>query len=158
MSSRRGQGTGAMDRTSFSRQTTGALAIALALLFCVPAASALDCEGAADQTSLNLCAGRAYSEADQRLNELYRDLKARLKGDPNRLGHLTSAQRAWIGFRDLECEFRASAVQGGSAQPMVKADCLRDLTERRIEALRAYANCPEGDLGCPVPPPSNPSN
>ncbi|WP_427025076.1 lysozyme inhibitor LprI family protein [Aureimonas ureilytica] len=147
-----------MNRTSLSQHMGGALVLALALLSSVPAAHALDCEGAADQTSLNLCAGRAYSEADRRLNELYRDLKARLKGDPNRLGHLTSAQRAWIGFRDLECEFRASAVQGGSAQPMVKADCLRDLTERRIEALRVYAHCPEGDLGCPVPPPTNQSN
>ena len=54
--------------------------------------------------------------------------------------------------RALECEFRASGVHGGSVQPMVKADCLRDVTEQRIKALDVYAHCEEGDLGCPVPP------
>lgn len=146
-----------MHQGSALRRAAAGLTLATALLFTTLPARALECEGASDQTSLNVCAGRAYSEADRRLNELYRDLKERLKGEPNRLGHLASAQRAWVGFRDLECEFRASAVHGGSVQPMVKADCLRDVTEQRIKALDVYAHCQEGDLGCPVPPRPEPA-
>ncbi len=115
-------------------------------------ARALDCDNATDQASLNYCAGRAYNEADNRLNDLYRVLKERLRAEPNRLARLVSAQRAWIGFRDLECAFAASSVEGGSAHSMANADCLRARTEQRIEALKAYESCEEGDMTCPVPP------
>jgi hypothetical protein len=41
---------------------------------------------------------------------------------------------------------------------MVKAECLKGETERRIERLTAYAACAEGDLSCPVPPPAQGAN
>ena len=141
-----------MRQRTFARRGGVWALFGAALLLPSSPGRALDCDGEGDQTSLNFCAGRAYSEADRKLNELYRDLKERLKGDPNRLGHFVSAQRAWIGFRDLECEFAVSALHGGSAQPMAKADCLRAQTEQRIEALNAYAHCEEGDISCPIPP------
>ncbi len=147
-----------MRQGRFTRMESMLIVLAVTLPLQASPTHALDCEGADDQTSLNFCAGRAYSEADSQLNDLYRDLKDRLKGDPNRLGHLVSAQRAWIGFRDLECEFAISALHGASAQPMAKADCLRAQTEQRINALNAYAHCEEGDLSCPIPPPSEQSN
>ncbi|ALN71512.1 lysozyme inhibitor LprI family protein [Aureimonas sp. AU20] len=134
------------------------LLLTLGLTLTAAPARALDCEAAQDQASLNFCAGRAYSEVDHKLNDLYRTLKDRLAGDHDRLARLVSAQRAWIAFRDAECDFVASATEGGSVQSMVHADCLRTETEQRIEHLESYANCEEGDLSCPVPAAASQAN
>ena len=55
-------------------------------------------------------------------------------------------------FRDAECGFAASGVAGGSAEPMVTAQCLARLTQSRNADFKAYLACPEGDLSCPLPP------
>lgn len=91
--------------------------------------------------------------ADAELNTLYKDIQRRLADNSDMLRLLTSAQRAWIAFRDAECGFSSAEVQGGSAYPQVVAACRAGLTQRRIEDFKAYLNCEEGDLGCPVPNP-----
>ncbi len=62
-----------------------------------------------------------------------------------------ATQRAWVAFRDAECDFQTSAVAGGSAAPMIHAMCLDSQTKRRIEDFKTYLNCEEGDMSCPVP-------
>ncbi|WP_353824345.1 lysozyme inhibitor LprI family protein, partial [Mesorhizobium sp.] len=62
---------------------------------------------------------------------------------------LVKAQRAWIGFRDAECEFSASGVKGGSVYPLIYNDCITAQTKTRIEAFKTYLKCKEGDLSCP---------
>lgn len=89
--------------------------------------------------------------ADSKLNTLYKEIEARLKGDQPTLHLLTTAQHAWIAFRDSECAFAASGVEGGSVYPEIVASCDTDLTEKRIADFNAYLNCKEGDMGCPVP-------
>ena len=64
---------------------------------------------------------------------------------------LQESQRAWIAFRDAECKFSSSGVDGGSVYPMVHALCLQGLTDERIMQLGAYLKCEEGDMSCPVP-------
>lgn len=107
------------------------------------------CDSANTQTELNQCAAQAYQGADKELNEVYQILVSRLEGNSASLDKLRVAQRAWIGFRDAECAFESSAVEGGSAQPMIRNGCLEVLTEARTETLRERANCEEGDLSCP---------
>lgn len=61
----------------------------------------------------------------------------------------------WAGATaPAACEFEASAVRGGSAEPMARLPCQTRLTRERTEELRRQLNCPEGDLGClrPVRP------
>jgi uncharacterized protein YecT (DUF1311 family) len=89
--------------------------------------------------------------ADSKLNTLYKQIEARLAGDPSTLHLLTVAQRSWIGFRDAECAFSASGAVGGSVYPDVVASCKAGLTEKRIADFNTYLNCQEGDRGCPVP-------
>ncbi|WP_232844953.1 lysozyme inhibitor LprI family protein [Paracoccus onubensis] len=110
------------------------------------------CEDAADQATMTECAQKAYQASDAELNRIYQQIEHRLNDDADRRELLAQAERAWITFRDAECSFSASAAAGGTVAPMVQAMCLDELTQQRIDALRLYLDCPEGDLSCPLPP------
>ena len=84
------------------------------------------------QMEMNMCAGQRYEALDAQLNKVYRKLE--------RSPELVAAEKAWIAFRDAQCKFEASAVAGGSMQPMVYADCLSSLTEDRIGQLQDALN------------------
>src|SRR5579875_1212284 len=99
-----------------------ALLATTATLLCLgEAAHAQACTRASNQADLDRCAGEAFQRADARLNTAYRAYSAKLS--PESRAGLKTAQRAWLAFRDADCAFRASAVEGGSAQPMVLAQC-----------------------------------
>lgn len=117
----------------------------------VSAAHADVCESAEDQATLNRCAQNSYQAADAELNALYHRIRQRLGDDPDAYRQLRDAQRHWISFRDAECAFAASAVEGGSIYPMVYDGCLEGLTLQRVDQFRQYLACEEGDMSCPVP-------
>ena len=104
-----------------------------------------------NQSELNDCYGNAYKKGDSELNVLYRQITDRLKDDKATTKLLVAAQRAWVAFRDAECDFSTSAVSGGTAYGMIQAICLNKLTGKRIDDLKSYLNCQEGALDCPVP-------
>lgn len=120
------------------------------LLAALPAMAQQDCPDDS-QAGLNQCAGDAYKKADAALNAAYKQVMARLKDSDAAAKSLVAAQRAWIAYRDAECDFMSSGVEGGSARPMVVAQCLEQLTTQRADDLKALLNCEEGDLSCPVP-------
>lgn len=109
------------------------------------------CDAGLPQQGLNDCAHREFESADTALNAAYRRIVVRLAGQTETRQLLSKAQRAWLAFRDAECGFSASGVQGGSIQPMIVSLCQTDLTKARTEALGRYLDCKEGDLSCPVP-------
>lgn len=109
-----------------------------------------DCANAADQSTLNECAARQYKQADAQLNTLYQQINGHLKDNPQGKKSLLMAQRAWLAFRDAECTFAASGVEGGSVYPLIHNQCLADLTQKRVETFKGYLDCQEGDLSCPV--------
>ena len=115
----------------------------------IPSAWADDCDSVSTQGGLNICAGRAFETADAELNTAYGQLVARLAGQPDIRKLLAAAERSWVAFRDRECDFMASGVQGGSVQPMIYSMCLTSLTKARLQDLRGYLTCKEGDLSCP---------
>lgn len=92
-----------------------------------------------------------FKSADSELNKLYKEIQARLSGNDAALHLLTVAQRGWVAFRDAECTFAASSVEGGSAYPEILESCKASLTVKRIADFNAYLSCQEGDLACPVP-------
>jgi len=100
---------------------------------------------------MNQCASQQHAAADKELNALYQQITNRLKGDPDRKKLLLGAQRSWIAFRDAECKFSASGVEGGSVYPLIYSNCVTELTQARVETFKTYLKCQEGDLGCPVP-------
>lgn len=114
-----------------------------------PASAAEECSAAATQTEMNACTAQAYRESDDALNRAYAELRERLAGQTEALGLLTTAQRAWITFRDAQCAYSASGIGGGSLYPTVMAMCLDELTRKRTAEIESLAGCSEGDISCP---------
>lgn len=97
------------------------------------------------QGAMNAQAQARYRIADRELNAVYRKLLA--AASPNGQARLRAAQRAWIRFRDLDCEARAGA-RGGSFHPAARLLCLEGATDQRTAALEAELDCEEGDMAC----------
>ncbi|WP_207906825.1 lysozyme inhibitor LprI family protein [Luteibacter rhizovicinus] len=103
------------------------------------------------QSAMNMCADQAYKKTDAELNTVYRQITSRLKDDKEKTKLLLVAQKNWLAFRDAECTFTTSASAQGSIYPMLVAQCRDGLTRRRIDDLKGYMTCEEGDMSCPVP-------
>jgi uncharacterized protein YecT (DUF1311 family) len=125
--------------------------LALTPLLFTTLAQAVDCDNATDQATMNQCAAQQHKAADKELNALYQQMTTRLKSNPDSKKLLIGTQRSWIAFRDAECKFSASAVEGGSVYPLIYSNCITDLTKARVETFKNYLKCQEGDLSCPVP-------
>lgn len=125
--------------------------ILAAVFFTVSAgfAAAQNCDDPQTQSEMNACAGQMLEEADAALNATYAEVRERLQYDEEGRDLLVKAQRAWIAYRDAECEMRSMGVAGGSIYPTIHAGCLTDLTEQRTADFNAMLQCPEGDLSCP---------
>ena len=93
----------------------------------------------------------AFKKSDKKLNELSKQIEARLKDDADTKKLFVQVQRDWVKFRDAECRFQTAGLVGGSVMPMLVAQCMDGLTQSRINAFEGYLNCKEGDLSCPVP-------
>ena len=60
-------------------------------------------------------------KTDTALNESYREIAARLADDAAAMPRLQTAQRAWIAFRDVECEFATADSADGSIYPYFRS-------------------------------------
>ncbi len=128
----------------------------LILVYLVAAASfcevrADDCASSPTQTEMDLCEDAAQKRADAELNKAYREIIERLKDNEETKQLLIASQRLWLRFRDAECAFMASGVEGGSIYPTIVQSCRTTMTADRIKGLAVYLKCAEGDMGCPVP-------
>lgn len=123
----------------------------LVLLQAGPALAADDCNDAQDNASLKQCVHDAYASSDAELNKQFSQIKNRLEDNADAAKQLVSAQRAWIAYRDAECDFASSGVEGGSIHSVIATQCRDSLTQKRIVDFNGYLSCEEGDLGCPVP-------
>ncbi|MBF0187911.1 MAG: DUF1311 domain-containing protein [Magnetococcales bacterium] len=94
----------------------------------------IDCEKAYNTVEMKYCAGEALKRADEDLNSswvlLTRDL------DPGFKQSLVAAQRAWITFRDRNCEAETYLSRGGTGYTLFYDICLERMTRQRTEALR----------------------
>jgi uncharacterized protein YecT (DUF1311 family) len=99
------------------------------------------------------CADSEYKAADAHLNRVYRkamqymndDLsRAKEKGEHDQISYekagiagLKEAERAWLSYRDLQCKSAAQRYEGGTMAPLVYSNCLKTLTEQRIDDLKS---------------------
>jgi uncharacterized protein YecT (DUF1311 family) len=105
----------------------------------------VNCTDPQDQTSMNICAHRRYREADVQLNRVWpMTLRRAQQLDRDSAGstpageaerRLRAAQRAWIAFRDAQCEVAGLEALGGSMEQLLVGSCLADMTDRRTEEL-----------------------
>jgi uncharacterized protein YecT (DUF1311 family) len=110
-----------------------------------------DCLTQTDEAATRSCLAAAQAELDGQLQSLTATIDARLAGDAETKGLFTTAQTAWTAYRDAECTFSSSGVSGGSVYPLIYGLCIQTLTQARIDGLKPYLACVEGDMGCPVP-------
>lgn len=103
------------------------------------------CPKGRTQLDMNACAADEWAVADSVLNDTYQAVIRII--EPERVEALREAQRAWVRFRDAECEFQASQFGGGSIVPMVELLCRADLTRKRIADFDAVLNEGSDDHG-----------
>jgi len=107
----------------------------------------IDCKNAETQADMNYCSAMDFQKADDQLNAVYKqavksqqDLdKQSAEINPDYVGALKAlkkAQRAWIDYRDGECEGEGYQAVGGTMQPMLIDGCKTDLTNKRIKELQ----------------------
>jgi uncharacterized protein YecT (DUF1311 family) len=129
-------------------RTGTALGLVLALLLSAAAQAQEqpDCNDPQTQTDMTICAGQAFDAADKKLNEVYQQaidvakqmdgyLEGDLKGAEKTL---REAQRAWIPYRQKACEAYGFLARGGTLEPMLIAECMTDITQKRIAELEAF--------------------
>ena len=109
------------------------------------------CGDKTNQTEMNVCASESLKKSGAEMNKVYKGIEGRLKDDADTTKLLVATQRAWIAFRDAECNFQTSNVRTGTVYPFVNSSCHEGLTQSRTEDLKGYLQCTEGDLDCPVP-------
>jgi uncharacterized protein YecT (DUF1311 family) len=107
----------------------------------------VDCNNAQSQADMNYCADQDFQKADKQLNDVYKQaLKSQADLDkesasinPDYVGAvkaLKKAQRAWIDYRDGQCEGVGYQAAGGTMQPMLISGCEADLTNKRVKELQ----------------------
>lgn len=93
-------------------------------------------------------AGR-FHKADGELNRVYQQIRAQL--EPEERSKLVAAQRAWLSFREAECELEAMHVGNSSFSGVLLSNCRARLTYERTKDLRSVTlDCEEGDVGCVI--------
>ncbi|AGS23113.1 lysozyme inhibitor LprI family protein [Rhizobium etli] len=122
------------------------ICLGAAMLFVVDGASAqdVDCKNPQTQSDMTSCEEARHEAADKALNEQYKktraamaaidkDLDGDMKGAEKTL---VKAQRAWIDYRDAECDAFGFQARGGTMEPMLVAGCLAEETDKRTKELK----------------------
>ena len=131
-----------------TRRTMKCMLIAFGLLLNAPALAAADSElsqtySACMDKSKGVtgemldCISAEFTRQDDRLNENYKRLMSKLSG--TRKEGLLEAQRAWIKFRDTNCNFHYDP-DGGSAAHLAGSDCMLNATADRATELKNLTN------------------
>ncbi len=107
-----------------------------------------DCDSPTTQADMNACAAIEYETADKDLNAAYQQVRKKMSAwdkaaDDDSKGAvdaLVAAQRAWVEFRDANCEAAGFQARGGTMEPMLVSSCLADMSTKRAEELRTLAD------------------
>jgi len=87
------------------------------------------------QEQMNICLENEYKKIDNKLNALYKQLLNSLE-NPKKL---KEAQKAWLRFRNLDCDYANSGLlKEGSYYFYSQTACFIDHTEKRIRDLQKF--------------------
>ena len=81
------------------------------------------------------CIGAETKRQDARLNKAYKEVMPQLS--PARKKQLQDAQRAWIKYRDANCNFYADP-DGGTMATVNSNDCFMSATASRAKELEGF--------------------
>ena len=108
------------------------------------------CANPQTQAEMNQCAAADFASADKALNAVWPKVRGVMQardkatgkptdGRPGYYAALLDAQRAWLRYRDGQCQVAGYSMRGGSAEPMVVSGCKAKLTQARVAELKALA-------------------
>jgi len=122
-----------------------------AILLCITLACAsnyahaLDCSKAANTIEINECASIEQRKVEAKLNAVYQRVMKYLDkqiadGDLDKASKTTliEAQRAWLKFREADCNAVYQYHIAGTIRGVMSISCLQTHTERRIKDLEEY--------------------
>lgn len=95
---------------------------------------AQDCTDMTSTYDVRLCLSNELEKADADLNKQYKLCMNKL--DKVAQGKLKTAQKAWISFRDAECEYQADEMRGGTYEVVIALGCHVSETKERAEELK----------------------
>ena len=101
------------------------------------------------QAGMNTAAGERFLAAEAELARVLDALASKRKGNPQALAKLRQSQAAWEAYRSAQLELPWAPVEAnqyGSAYPMCVANLKTQLTEARVQELRALLASQEGDV------------
>ncbi len=109
------------------------------------------CADAKTQLAVNECFAKLYVDTDAQLNLAYNKLintmktyftDAQRQNNPSLIAHhqaamdrLLAAQRAWLNYRDLNCDSVKFQYEGGSLSPTIWSQCMAETTQQRIATV-----------------------
>jgi uncharacterized protein YecT (DUF1311 family) len=99
-------------------------------------AQQLNCDRPQGDVEVRACIRLRYELADQKLNEVYKQLIAKLSKEERVI--LAEAQLGWIKQRDNTCEFEVYRNRGGSGFQGFLNECLERSTKQRTAELEKY--------------------
>ena len=105
------------------------------------------CEFTGNSKADVACSYAKYQAAEARLITRYEQLLLELDNiteiNPGRSElkpKLIAAQEAWIKYRESQCRAVEEWYAGGTLQDALYSDCLRSLSEKRIEELNSFTS------------------
>lgn len=119
------------------------LALVLSLAPLSLFAQEVDCVNQPTQLDMTMCAHMDWQAADAELNLVYTDAIAAMQDSDaaylpqgaTEEDRLRAAQRAWVAFRDANCDVAGSQMRDGSGEPMLVNICLHQMTLDRTAEL-----------------------
>ena len=109
-------------------------------------ALALDCNKAIATPEINECASIEQVKVEAQLNATYKSVIQKLEHpDPEFADDysatkkaLIEAQRAWVKFREADCEATYTWHSGGTIRTVMHIGCMQAHAEQRIKELKEY--------------------
>jgi uncharacterized protein YecT (DUF1311 family) len=95
-----------------------------------------DCPGDAEQAQINACLDRQMARAELALNRQWEDT---LRARQPIAEQLRTAQRAWLAYRDGQCESVVPSVASADIQASERLTCRVRMTEARTHELADLA-------------------
>lgn len=110
-------------------QSTGATTPSKVLDACIAKAAGVD-------ASIADCSEAEIARQDKLLNTAYKELIGRSDADSK--AALQKAERAWIAFRDAQCDYEYKQEGGGTLARVLFSSCRLNFTIERVKALQGF--------------------
>jgi uncharacterized protein YecT (DUF1311 family) len=105
----------------------------------------VDCKKAMTTLDINACAQADFEVVEKKLNDTYRRVMKSLSKPDEGLAYaeikkgLIEAQRAWVVFRQKDCDAYYTLHASGTIRTVMYIGCMQNHAEQRIKTLEEYA-------------------